>query len=124
MDGRFLSITNIGYQMTQMKEQIQPQEPIFLSPEELEFAASILKAVAHPIRLGILQLLDKEDRLSVNQICEHLKSEQSLTSHHLSNMKLKGILGSKREGQRVFYYLKLPALNDLLACLDTCINCF
>lgn len=110
--------------MLQMKEQLQSQGNTSLSPEELEFAASILKAVAHPIRLGILQLLDQEERLSVNEICERINSEQSLTSHHLSNMKLKGILGSKREGQRVYYYLKLPALNNLLNCLDTCINCF
>lgn len=95
-----------------------------LKADQLEFAASILKAVAHPIRLSILQLLDQEERLSVNEICLRINSEQSLTSHHLSNMKLKGILGSKREGQRVFYYLKLPALNNLLSCLGTCVNCF
>lgn len=121
-----LYLIYIGCQMLQMKEQLQSQSQgnTSLSPEELEFAASILKAVAHPIRLGILQLLDQEERLSVNEICERINSEQSLTSHHLSNMKLKGILGSKREGQRVYYYLKLPALNNLLNCLDTCINCF
>lgn len=95
-----------------------------LDADQLEFAASILKAVAHPIRLSILQLLDREGRLSVNEICAKIKSEQSLTSHHLSNMRLKGILGSKREGQRVYYYLKLPALNNLLGCLETCVNCF
>ncbi len=107
-----------------MKEVQIKNKKTSLSPDQLEFAASILKAVAHPIRLSILQLLDNEERLSVNEICERIKSEQSLTSHHLSNMKLKGILGSKREGQRVYYYLKLPALNNLLACLDTCVNCF
>lgn len=95
-----------------------------LDIEQLEFAASLLKAVAHPVRLSILQLLDREKRLSVNEICKKIGTEQSLTSHHLSNMKLKGILGSKREGQRVFYYLKLPALNNLLGCLETCVNCF
>lgn len=107
-----------------MKEDIQIEKKTSLSPDQLEFAASILKAVAHPIRLSILQLLDNEDRLSVNEICQRINSEQSLTSHHLSNMKLKGILGNKREGQRVYYYLKLPVLNDLLSCLDTCVNCF
>jgi ArsR family transcriptional regulator len=106
-----------------MKETTS-NEKTTLSPDQLEFAASILKAVAHPIRLSILQLLDNEKRLSVNEICQRINSEQSLTSHHLSNMKLKGILGSKREGQRVYYYLKLPTLNNLLSCLDTCINCF
>lgn len=107
-----------------MKEIQLPQNKVSLTSDQLEFAASILKAVAHPIRLSILQLLEKEQRMSVNEICERIQSEQSLTSHHLSNMKLKGILGSKREGQRVFYYLKIPALNNLLACLDSCVNCF
>lgn len=105
-------------------KDVETKKKNSLSPDQMEFAASILKAVAHPIRLSILQLLDNEDRLSVNEICKRINSEQSLTSHHLSNMKLKGILGSKREGQRVYYYLKLPALNNLLACLDTCVNCF
>ena len=71
-----------------MKET-QQNEKTSLSPDQLEFAASILKAVAHPIRLSILQLLDNEKRLSVNEICQRINSEQSLTSHHLSNMKLK-----------------------------------
>ena len=108
-----------------MKESADSQpQATSLTSEELEFAASILKAVAHPIRLSIVQILSQEERLSVNEICIRVGSEQSLTSHHLSNMKLKGILGSQREGQRVFYYLKVPALTSLLNCLDTCVNCF
>ncbi|MCP4441230.1 MAG: helix-turn-helix transcriptional regulator [Aureispira sp.] len=95
-----------------------------LNSNQLESAASILKAVAHPIRLSILQLLDTHERLSVNEICEQLDSEQSLTSHHLSNMKLKGILGSKREGQRVYYFLKLTALKSLLQCMENCVSSF
>jgi DNA-binding transcriptional ArsR family regulator len=91
-----------------------------LTPNQLEQASSILKAVAHPIRLSILQLLQQEDRLSVNEICERLDSEQSLTSHHLSNMKLKGILASKREGQRIYYHLKLKELSNLLQCMENC----
>lgn len=95
-----------------------------LNSNQLESAASILKAVAHPIRLSILQLLNTNERLSVNDICEQLKSEQSLTSHHLSNMKLKGILGSKREGQRVYYYLKLTELTSILKCMENCVLSF
>lgn len=91
-----------------------------LSPNQLEQAASILKAVAHPIRLSILQLLQQEERLSVNEICERLGSEQSLTSHHLSNMKLKGVLASKREGQRIYYHLKFQELTHLLQCMENC----
>ena len=56
-----------------MKET-QQNEKTSLSPDQLEFAASILKAVAHPIRLSILQLLDNEKRLSVNEICQRINS--------------------------------------------------
>ena len=110
--------------MKELSDASQPTNTTSLTPDELEFAASILKAIAHPIRLSIVQILSREERLSVNEICTHVGSEQSLTSHHLSNMKLKGILGSQRVGQRVYYYLKIPTLTNLLNCLDTCVNCF
>lgn len=89
---------------------------------KLERIAFILKTVAHPVRLQIIELLDKKEDLSVNEISEAIKTEQSLTSHHLNNMKLKGILSSKKEGRRVKYSLKEKAVVQILACLDQC-NC-
>ena len=91
-----------------------------INVETLERAAFILKTVAHPVRLGILKLLEKQERLSVNQICEGLEVEQSLTSHHLSNMKLKGILSSKREGKNVYYSLRERNILNLFKCLEGC----
>ncbi len=67
--------------------------------EKLERIAYILKTIAHPMRLGIIHLLEKHPRLSVTEICDMLGSEQSLTSHHLQNMRLKGILAVKKEGR-------------------------
>ena len=60
--------------------------------------------------------------MSVNSICEILQSEQSLTSHHLSNMKLKGVLESKREGQKVYYSLKMEKMRNLLECIESCMG--
>ena len=88
--------------------------------EKLERTASILKAVAHPMRLGIIHLLEQHPRLSVSQICEILQSEQSLTSHHLQNMRLKGILSVKREGRSMFYTLKERDVSLILECLENC----
>jgi len=101
-------------------ENINTKAALKLKPEQLEIAASMLKAVAHPMRLSILQLLEREGKLAVNEICEKLSTEQSLTSHHLSNMKLKGILSCEREGQRVLYYLKITELSNLLRCMEAC----
>ncbi|MCP9747294.1 helix-turn-helix transcriptional regulator [Lacihabitans sp. CS3-21] len=88
--------------------------------EKFEKAAFILKTVAHPMRLAIVELLTQNETLSVNEICEKINGEQSLVSHHLINMKLKGILQSSREGQFIHYSLKLKEINILLDCVQNC----
>ena len=101
-------------------------EKAFLSnekeAEKLERIAFILKTIAHPIRLGIINLLEQHPRLSVSAICESLGTEQSLTSHHLQNMKLKGILSVKRDGRSMLYSLKERDVSLIIECLENC-NC-
>ena len=90
------------------------------SIEKLERVAFILKTLSHPLRLSVVDLLSQHTKLSVNEICEALNSEQSLTSHHLSNMKLKGILNRSREGKNIYYSLKMREVVKVLACMDNC----
>ncbi len=91
-----------------------------LDPEKLEKVSFILKAIAHPLRISIISLLVSNEKLCVNDICEILSSEQSLTSHHLSNMKLSGILGSIREGKNIYYFLKLKEVVTVINCMNKC----
>ena len=94
-----------------------------ISPiEKLEKAAYILKTVAHPARLAIVDMLRKGRKLSVSEISENLNMEQSLTSHHLNNMKLKGILACERDGKQIFYHLKEKDVAKVLDCIENC-NC-
>lgn len=93
---------------------------IKINKEKFEKAAYILKAVAHPTRLAIIQLLDVESNLTVNEICETLNCEQSLISHHLINMKLRGILKSHKDGLNVYYSLKEREITNLLTCIENC----
>ena len=88
--------------------------------EKLERIAFILKTVAHPLRLGVIHLLEQYPRLSVSEICEKLGSEQSLTFHHLQNMRLKGILSVKREGRSMMYTLKERDVSLIIECLENC----
>lgn len=88
--------------------------------ERLERIAYILKTVAHPVRLGIIKLLEIHPRLSVTEICNNLSTEQSLTSHHLQNMYLKGILSVKKEGRSRFYSLKERDVSLIIDCLENC----
>jgi len=91
-----------------------------LSVEKMEKVAFILKTTAHPTRIAIVQLLAANESLSVSELSERLNVEQSLLSHHLSGMKLKGMLSSHREGKNIFYALKMREVIDVIQCLAGC----
>jgi DNA-binding transcriptional ArsR family regulator len=91
-----------------------------LSIEKMEKVAFILKTTAHPTRIAIVQLLAAQESLSVTEISDKLNVEQSLLSHHLSGMKLKGILSSTRDGKNIFYSLKMREVIDVIQCLAGC----
>jgi len=88
--------------------------------EKLEKAAYILKTIAHPIRLAVVHMLEEHAELSVGEICDKLDTEQSLTSHHLQNMKLKGILSSRKSGRKVMYTLKERDVYKIIECIENC----
>ncbi|MEL6276990.1 MAG: metalloregulator ArsR/SmtB family transcription factor [Bacteroidota bacterium] len=88
--------------------------------EKLTRIAKILKVVAHPTRLGIIHQLEQHPRMSVSAICEALGTEQSLTSHHLQNMRLNGILSVKRQGRSQMYSLKERDVSLIIECLENC----
>jgi DNA-binding transcriptional ArsR family regulator len=91
-----------------------------LSPEQLEKAANMLKAIAHPVRIAILSQLEKGKRLTVTEIHGLLRIEQSTTSHHLGILKDKGVLASKRDGKNSYYFLKHENLTNILDCISQC----
>jgi DNA-binding transcriptional ArsR family regulator len=91
-----------------------------LKPEEIERAANMMKAISHPMRLAILGHLGESKRLSVTEIHNLLKIEQSTASHHLGILKDKGILASTRMGKSTHYYLKRENLSKLVRCISEC----
>ncbi|MCU0324808.1 MAG: metalloregulator ArsR/SmtB family transcription factor [Spirosomaceae bacterium] len=91
-----------------------------INKEKLEKAAYILKTVAHPTRLAIIDLLNINEKMGVTEICEILNCEQSLISHHLINMKLRGILKSEKDGLNVYYSLKEKDVTKLIECIENC----
>ena len=85
-----------------------------------EHAAEVLKAVAHPIRLKIVDLLQDEE-MCVGDIVKALGGKQSITSQQLNMMKDKGVLSCRREGAKVFYRIENRNVIKLLNCIyDHC----
>jgi len=87
---------------------------------QLEQAANMLKAIAHPMRIAILSFLEDGKELTVTEIHELLNIEQSTTSHHLGILKDKGVLASKRDGKNTFYFLKHQRLSNIVECVSKC----
>jgi len=81
-----------------------------------ERQAEIAKAVAHPLRIAALDFL-KEGEKCVCEIAEHLGSERSNVSRHLSVMVGAGVLSCRKEGLKVFYKLRTPCVADFLSCV-------
>jgi DNA-binding transcriptional ArsR family regulator len=92
---------------------------IQLDIDKLEMAASKLRAIAHPMRIAIIDLLN-DNQLSVTEIYEHLNIEQASASHHLNILKSKGVLTSKRNGKKIFYSLKNQTLTEIIECINRC----
>ena len=80
-----------------------------------ERQALVLKAMAHPLRIAIVEFL-QEDEQCICDIAEFVGSERSNVSKHLSMMANAGILEARKEGLKVIYRLKCPCVLDFLQC--------
>jgi DNA-binding transcriptional ArsR family regulator len=88
--------------------------------EKLEQAASKLRAMAHPMRIAIIDLLHEGNQMSVTDIYKKLKIEQAAASHHLNILKNKGVLASRRDGKKIYYSIKNQVLTEIIDCLNRC----
>ena len=93
---------------------------VVLDIDKLEEVASKLRAVAHPMRVAIIQLLDEEKQLNVTQIYTKLKIEQATASHHLNILKSKGVLASRRDGKQTYYSIKQDSIIRIVDCVSRC----
>jgi DNA-binding transcriptional ArsR family regulator len=93
-----------------------------LDIQKLEIAASKLRAMAHPMRIAIIDLLTENKKLTVTEIYERLNIEQASASHHLNILKNKGLLDSKRDGKMILYSLKTNVLANVIECINQCVT--
>ncbi|HHU42458.1 MAG TPA: helix-turn-helix transcriptional regulator [Fermentimonas caenicola] len=87
---------------------------------QFEEAAYILKALAHETRLCVIMQLTQTEELSVSELREKMDCEQSLLSHHLTDMRAKGILNCRREGKNSFYSIRDKRVTNMLKCMMSC----
>lgn len=82
----------------------ETRENLITEDDDIARAAHCLKAMSHPLRLKILCTLG-HDKVSVQEIVEHVGTTQSNISQHLGILRDKGILACKKDANRVYYYV-------------------
>ncbi len=80
--------------------------------DKLQLSSEILRAIAHPLRLQILEFIDQNKKINVNKIYNTLKLEQSITSQHLRILRDTEILETKRTGKYIFYSLNYGRIEN------------
>jgi len=78
-----------------------------------QFKANIFQALAHPTRIAIVEVL-RDGEVAAGAIIERLGLEQANASQHLSILRAKQIVSSRKEGNQVFYSVRDPLLIEVL----------
>ena len=85
--------------------------------ETAEHVAIVLKALAHPVRLQIVDALASGEKC-VGEIMAAVGGKQSITSQQLNMMRDKGVLRCRRDGSKVFYKIENENAIKLLSCIS------
>ncbi|MEL7500237.1 MAG: metalloregulator ArsR/SmtB family transcription factor [Planctomycetota bacterium] len=86
--------------------------------EAFQKAAECLKALAHPHRLRIVQLLLTGAPYTVNELAEVCGITQPMMSDHLRLMQRCGFLNSEKQGRTVYYTIAEPHLGKIMECVE------
>jgi ArsR family transcriptional regulator len=91
------------------------------SQQRYEARARIAKALAHPSRLMMLDLLGKAE-MSVTEITKAVRADQSTVSKHLAILKDAGLIAARKEGTASFYRVTCSCLGGFFSCLEAMVE--
>lgn len=83
----------------------------------IEETARMLRCLAHPVRLCILDLLERKGEMTPTAVYEALELEQPVASQHLSLMQDRGVLDRRKEGVHAYYRIVDDRALKVLACI-------
>lgn len=104
----------------EMEKETAELERNKIDRSQFEEAAYILKALANETRLCVVMQLSQAGEKSVTELMDQMDCEQSLLSHHLTDMRAKGILRCRKSGKNSFYSLSDNRFSNVLKCIMNC----
>jgi ArsR family transcriptional regulator len=88
-----------------------------------EARAKIVKAMAHPTRLFLVDELGRSGERCVCELTEMVGADMSTVSRHLAILKSAGIVEDERRGAQVFYRLRVQCVLDFFECVKSVMEC-
>ncbi|HOP07742.1 MAG TPA: metalloregulator ArsR/SmtB family transcription factor [candidate division Zixibacteria bacterium] len=85
--------------------------------QQYEARAQVIKALAHPARLYIVDRLSEHD-FPVAELTAMVDLDMSTVSKHLTVLKNAGIVSSQKNGTQVFYHLEMPCVLQFFSCSE------
>ena len=107
-------ITTFGTKPRATKPPAKGPGPIKVSQRTLFGLSQVFKLLADESRLKILLALAEEGELHVTALCELLDQSQPAVSHHLTLLRMTGLVGFRRDGKHNFYRLQSELIRDLI----------
>jgi ArsR family transcriptional regulator len=90
---------------------------------QFESRARIIKAMAHPTRLFIVDQLARNKEKCVCELTEMIGADMSTVSKHLSVLKGSGIVQDEKRRSQVYYRLRLKCVLNFFDCVESVIKC-
>ena len=84
--------------------------PLLPAHEKLRMSLAIMRALSHPLRLDILNVIDENKEVSVGDIYKALKIEQALASQQLRILRQAELVLTRRHQKFIFYRLNYPKI--------------
>ena len=103
--------------LTKTEVPVAAQLKEILTEASVESTANVLRCLGHPLRLRILDVLEKGGEATVTEIYEALGVEQAVASQHLTTMRDKGILSRRKDGVHVYYAIGDDRALKVLSCV-------
>lgn len=91
---------------------------VSINNEKLKDSSEILRAIAHPLRMKILEFIDQSDTINVNKIYNTLKLEQSITSQHLRILRVAGLVNTERDGKFIHYSIDYSKIANTVTAIN------
>jgi len=90
-----------------------------ISDEVLERASSVIRCLGHPLRLRLVERLERGD-CTVSELVDTVGAGQSTVSHQLAILRGRGVVEARRDGSFVRYRLVEPKVRHILDCVRSC----